>query len=270
MNAIQHNHKSSNTSKIKLVIAVAVFSIIVVSVILFLSIPPPPPPPTLHDIIRTIASSDEGIHDIDPVIIDQLTSEDLTIIGDEVASKRMYNKAIESYKIALGKDSENIDARIGIAYSHTELDQFDDAQFHYGWARHIDPNNVNFINGYGYLLTKLYKFEEAIEDYYSIVLEIDGRNVNALNGMATSHLGLGNYAKSIEIFQESLTIEPDNPATLAGLGEAHLNNGQIKKAIEAYNKAEELDPENPHIIEGSKAAQKLQNEKFKTEEMLSN
>jgi tetratricopeptide (TPR) repeat protein len=52
------------------------------------------------------------------------------------------------------------------------------------------------------------------------------------NQVGRGYLQLGRWDEAAAVFQESLEIEPDNPAALDGLARVHLENGEPARAVE--------------------------------------
>ena len=94
--------------------------------------------------------------------------------------------------------------------------------------------------------SKLYagNYEGAKETYLKI-LDTDENNFNALTGLGSALIELGEPAQAIDWFEKALAINPDDIVTMEGLGWAYLENGNPTKALEWFEKAITLEPESP-------------------------
>lgn len=73
------------------------------------------------------------------------------------------------------------------------MDQFENAIDDYSYElKYGAPNNVKAYNNRAYCYAKLGQYEEAIQDY-STVLEIDESNIHALHNRGISYERLGQY-----------------------------------------------------------------------------
>jgi len=82
------------------------------------------------------------------------------------------------------------------------------------------------------------------------VLEIDPRNIDALNGKAKfcylKYSQNGNkelYRQSLSYYERSLVLSPDNPYTLVSQALVMTNPEDIDKALDCYDRATELYPD---------------------------
>lgn len=73
--------------------------------------------------------------------------------------------------------------------------------------------------------------------------------------LGTLHLMRGEDQKAVKLFQEAVTLAPQQPNYYAGLGSALMNLKDHKNAIQAFQAALELDPQNSSAKTGLAAAQ---------------
>jgi tetratricopeptide (TPR) repeat protein len=76
-------------------------------------------------------------------------------------------------------------------------------------------------------------------------LEIDPNNFEAAFQLGLSYKTLGESAKAIEYFEQTVRLSPDYPAALRELGTAYLQTGAEAKARPALEKAVRLSPNDP-------------------------
>ena len=77
----------------------------------------------------------------------------------------------------------------------------------------IDPKNINALNNKGGVLLSLRNYSNAIT-YFDYVLEINENNTQALNNKAISLYKLEYYVSALRIFYQSLQTDPTNQNTI--------------------------------------------------------
>ncbi|PWZ58823.1 putative UDP-N-acetylglucosamine--peptide N-acetylglucosaminyltransferase SPINDLY [Zea mays] len=94
---------------------------------------------------------------------------------------------------------------------------------------------------YANILRSRNKFADAI-NLYTIVLEKDGTNVEALIGKGICLQAQNLPRQAIECFTEAVKIEPGNASALTHCGMIYKDEGHLVEAAEAYQKARMADP----------------------------
>ncbi len=129
---------------------------------------------------------------------------------------------------------------------------FEKAAEFYTKATQLSPNNTNYLNEAGLILSELGKYLNAIE-YHQRALSIDQRVYGErhlyvaidLNNLGIVWSDLGKYEKAIEFHEQALSIykevygerHPDVADTLNNLGSDWYNLGKYEKAIEFFKQA---------------------------------
>jgi CHAT domain-containing protein/Tfp pilus assembly protein PilF len=168
------------------------------------------------------------------------------LLGDKITALELFNKTLNLFNEIKNKD--------GIAFSNTNLAKFyfnegdiDKSIFYHKESIKVlegFDDSWGLINSY-YELSKVYKafnfLEDAIATSYKI-LEIAAKDGNkglvaaSYNDIAAMYSDLGNYVKSIELYQESINIchlLKDNK----GIAEGYLNIGVLFYEIGDYKSA---------------------------------
>ncbi len=106
----------------------------------------------------------------------------------------------------------------------------------------IDPNNIiplNFLSFFKF--SNIIKSEKEI-DVLELMLESFPDKSRVLNKLGLVHLKQQNYNKSIEMFNQSLKINPEVIDTWIFLGDVYFQMRQFNKALDAFKHALKIDP----------------------------
>jgi Flp pilus assembly protein TadD len=142
-------------------------------------------------------------------------------------------------------------------------------------ARRVAPENAKVLELLGLVLIKQTKYTDAIE-VYDRVLELDDKNLDAINNLALAHSKLGardkakdllrrgidlnpikdsywyhlaiqykddgDFERCFTIYDEALTLIHDSSELYYHYGVAKAESGDYRRAIELYTQALALDP----------------------------
>jgi tetratricopeptide (TPR) repeat protein len=87
------------------------------------------------------------------------------------------------------------------------------------------------------------QYQRSIEDFDNAI-KLDPEHADALGNRGIAHLNLGQYQRAIKDFDRAIHLESNNAAAfITGRGAAYANLGRHQQAIENYNQAIKLDPE---------------------------
>lgn len=90
-------------------------------------------------------------------------------------------------------------------------------------------------------LLKLHQYEEALK-FYKKHNSLNPNNPNALHGMGMAYIGIGSYAKAIDVLIDSIGMMYFNPSAHFHLGKAFRLNGNPAEAEQAFLVAKHLAP----------------------------
>ncbi|HSV32275.1 MAG TPA: tetratricopeptide repeat protein [Atribacteraceae bacterium] len=173
---------------------------------------------------------------------DELAEEDVLPLGDEdferllsegsaLMRSGMLEQAREIFEILVRSrpDSAQAHAMLGHVYGllaekapelGEKIRYGMDAFREFARALEIDPENPHALMARGYarmiVPPPLGGVELAIEDF-SLALEHDPNLVLAMTGLAEAYLSIGNIDRARELFEQALSIEPENAQALRGL-----------------------------------------------------
>lgn len=152
-----------------------------------------------------------NIEDIDPAVCDDFyIKKELEELQERVGSDKDYldrsdiDRSYDNFKILLSENEEKID---------------------------------------GIELFRLGMYEDAI-DYFDEQIQLNPKNIYAINNKSRSFLELGNLRASLECASTAIDLSPNYIPALISLGIAQFLIGQNKAAITSFNKILKCDPFN--------------------------
>jgi eukaryotic-like serine/threonine-protein kinase len=97
-------------------------------------------------------------------------------------------------------------------------------------AIELNPGNSQSCYEYGWLLTRVARFEEALRQFKRAIQQ-DPRAAITYHSLAHVYLYLGQYEQAIEQFQTALHLDPGYTFARSSLGQAYLLSGRQDKAL---------------------------------------
>jgi len=134
----------------------------------------------------------------------------------------------------------HIEAMRLLAKIGTDLYIYDDAEFLLESSLLFDPDNAQVKFDYVSILIKRQKYGQALKharDFYND----NPDNINAKKILAISLFRTDKYSESLKLYDEVLTIEPNNTDILLSKGHLYKTSGDIPKSVDSYHKAYEKD-----------------------------
>ncbi len=104
----------------------------------------------------------------------------------------------------------------------------------------LNPTNTNLIYSKGKALRELGEYDKSVQ-IYNQVLELDPENVDVLYSKGTALKDLGKYERSIKCYNHILRVDPHNFNAYFGIGLVYKILGNNKEADDYFNKAIELE-----------------------------
>ena len=173
----------------------------------------------------------------------KLNPEDAVLYFDRGAAKVFLNDfkgAIKDFDKSIGIDPEVAEVYFFKAFSNAELGNYISAIEDYNRAIELKPNYSEAIYNRGAAKGELGSYENAMQDF-NAALEIDPVENGYLN-IALSHLGMKEYEKAIQSFDEVIKMRNVNLAKAYFYrGEAYFDIEQTTKACADWERANNLD-----------------------------
>jgi len=116
-----------------------------------------------------------------------------------------------------------------------------EAEFLLESAVEFEPNNIQLRLDYIQVLRKKQKLQATYEQ--AKYLYDKDSSVSAFQSqMAICHMQLGDYEKSIQLFETVKQLEPNNFSNLTSLGHALKTSGENEAGIQSYQQAYKANP----------------------------
>jgi len=110
--------------------------------------------------------------------------------------------------------------------------------------RKNDPDKHRSI-AWGYHQTR--KFKQAQKEF-ELYLARDPNNVNALGGLGSTYLALGDLNRSEETLKKALEIDPNDIGSNTTLGMVYLQKGNLDEVEKYFKKVLEIIPNDKKVI----------------------
>ncbi|MFN8576580.1 MAG: tetratricopeptide repeat protein [Candidatus Sericytochromatia bacterium] len=162
-----------------------------------------------------------------------------------IIQNKMYDGLLDLSKAYLISD---VEGKIRSALIYEEIGNAKEAYICFGEIVRDNPDNYNAnLN-----LARLDLFHGKKEDASNRLTNMIEKNpeiAEAYIQLANINLIDKNIDKSIELYEKSLTINPDNIYVLYTLTLAYLEKGDTNLALVHLNRGLELEPENPTLLD---------------------
>jgi tetratricopeptide (TPR) repeat protein len=159
---------------------------------------------------------------------------------------RQYQCVLDVYReiLNLNPDSAEADMLAGEAYD--ELKNDDGAIAEFEAAIKADPNAPDVHFGYGYLLWKVLKFDQA-EKAFRSELKNNPEHPLALAYLGDTEIRLNRSAEAMPYLERALRLRPSVAIAHVDLSIIYEGEGRNEDAIEELKTASKLDPDDPSI-----------------------
>lgn len=105
----------------------------------------------------------------------------------------------------------------------------------------LDPKNLEAINNLGVVYKDMGRADEAIEQYQK-ALSINPNFAKAHNNLGVAYFMKGEYIKAIREYQKAISFSPDNLESYTNLGVLYKKQAKMDKALQAFEKALSINP----------------------------
>jgi tetratricopeptide (TPR) repeat protein len=106
---------------------------------------------------------------------------------------------------------------------------------------HASGKDPDLLNAYGVAFLDMGRFEDA-DRVFQNVLTIDPNNAPALQNLGISALRRDDRTHAMDYLNRALTLNPKLPNALNTLGVAYADAGQLAEAVDYWNRAVAVDP----------------------------
>ena len=159
---------------------------------------------------------------------------------------KQYQCLLDTYReiLAINPNSAEADMLMGEAYDDQKNDEGAIEQFQA--AVKADPKAPNAHFGYGYLLWKGVKFEEADKEFRA-ELAIYPDNPLALAYLGDTEMHLNHSGDALPYLEHAIHIQPAIPIAHLDLGILYEGKGHQDEALQEFKVAEKLTPDDPVV-----------------------
>lgn len=149
--------------------------------------------------------------------------------------------ASDSYKSATRIDSGHVDAWLNLSSLHLQADAPLDCQQAAKRVLEIDPRNLIALNNLGSACRDLGELDAAI-DHYRRAVEVDPNCVKTLVNLGITCQERNRFREGHDALRRALNLEPTHANAWCCTGKLHLAEANIDDAIKCFQTAYELDP----------------------------
>lgn len=159
---------------------------------------------------------------------------------------KQYQCVLDVYRQILALNAESAEADMLVGEAYDELKNDEGALTEFQAAVKADPKTPNVHFGYGYLLWKALKFEEAQKEFQS-ELANDPEHALALAYLGDTEMRASRSDESLQHLEHAVRIQPLIEIAHLDLGIIYESRGRNDDALKELKKAEKLRPEDPTI-----------------------
>jgi tetratricopeptide (TPR) repeat protein len=159
---------------------------------------------------------------------------------------KQYQCVLDVYReiVTLNAESAEADMLAGEAYDEMKNDAGALEQFRN--AVRADPKMPNAHFGYGYLLWRLLKFDEA-EQEFKAELANNPQHPQALTFLGDAEIHLGHLDGAVEPLKHALRIDPSIGLAHLDLGIVYEDRGHNEEALRELRAAAKLTPRDQNV-----------------------
>lgn len=162
---------------------------------------------------------------------------------------RNWEAALQDFREATRLAPRLGEAWLGYGNVLQEMGDYENALQLYQQAHTLDSGDPRPIFNMGVVLCKLYKYEEAIEQF-DAMLRTHDRHALALAHRAACHFHLGRFEEAAADANRALTLAPDLPEAYHALGLLEMEKGDFALAERIFTEALDFQPDNSELLAG--------------------
>lgn len=177
------------------------------------------------------------------IAINPRSADYLTALGVVLASRKLFDVAIDAYCRALELKPDNPDALNNLGVALKEMGDLPGAISSLRKALQLRPNFAAAHNNLGAALKASGELAAAIGAYRQ-ALSLEPNYVEALANLGQALSETGQFEQSIDALRRAVAIAPNWADGFICLGNAYQGCGQLNEARQAVERALMLDPQN--------------------------
>ncbi|WP_331346017.1 tetratricopeptide repeat protein [Cellvibrio sp. UBA7661] len=183
---------------------------------------------------------DAELHCLNALKQDEKSVKAYKSMGAIYRDTGQYEKAIVYLEKAKKTNPDDVSVLVALAGVHFLLGEKKKSEDSFKQIISSFPKNWRAYDGYGYMLLRSGRYDEAINIYLK-VLDLTEGNVTALNNIAIGYLYKNNFKGAAVAFERAAELDP-NAFVFANTGSMYYLSGDYAKALEMYKEALRLEP----------------------------
>ena len=172
---------------------------------------------------------------------------DLFQDGQNAMSRGDYYTSLDLFKQALSINPSYVDARKGMAETYFLLQEYAEALTHAQMALKGADKRVDLLTLTGRIYLGLNRMIEADQQFQK-ALAIEPNNAEAAYGKAEIAVFQGNYSEGTDLFERSLTVNPDSRRALLSLSLLHEETSDATRSLYYLTRALEHYPQDQEVL----------------------
>src|SRR5205809_1055011 len=171
-----------------------------------------------------------------------LTAEQQVQEGNRFRSQRQYDKAVDSYKLAIQQNPNLAAAYFGLGTTYAVMGRIPDALAPMRTAVRLAPDNASAHDGLGRILADLRRFDEGLAEL------MEAKRLNPNNASTLNDIGnlldqvFGKPEEALAAYTEARRLDPAQPFIHHNIGLLLFRQGRFSEAIVSYEEALRLNP----------------------------
>jgi len=191
---------------------------------------------------------DEGIKVLEQAGPSQPLSASLLVLrGDAYLKKGNAGKAEESYQVALGHESENTDAVLGLAQVAQFKGDADAASLYLTRARKMVASTPDTLYRFALVALRAGRFEEANGTLLAAI-KLKSDDAAYFLALGTTWIKKPDLVEAEQAFRRALQLQPGNPQAQMYLGYTLLEQKKYSEAREWLEKSLQTDKSVPETL----------------------
>ena len=171
-----------------------------------------------------------------------LTAEQQVQEGNRYRSEKQYDKAVDSFRLAIQQDPNLATAYYGLGTTYAAMGRMPDALAPMRTAVRLAPDNASAHDALGRVLAQLRRFDEGLAEL------LEAKRLNPNNPSTLNEIGnlldqvFGKPDEALAAYIEARRLDPTQPYIHHNIGLLLFRRGRFSEAIVSYEEALRLDP----------------------------
>lgn len=157
-------------------------------------------------------------------------------LGQFYFQQRKFDKALEQFKLILGKDPKNKTAKLFLGLVYDEKNLRPQAIKEFKEILAIEPDNADALNALGYLYAESGENLDEAQNLILKALKQEPKNGAYVDSLGWVYFKKGDFKKAREKLEEAIFLIED-PVIFDHLGDTYFKLGDKNKAQEVWQKA---------------------------------